>query len=75
MSVEVYEFVQHGHKIDENELVVEFRFDADVTKEQAVRMVDKIVSLADNDNRFAKMSGHTPKMYALSPFRKEITDV
>ena len=71
---EVYEFVQQGHRIDENELVVEFRFDADVTKEQAISMVDKIVSLADNDNRFAKMSGHTPKMYALSPFIQEVTD-
>ena len=67
----VYEFVDNSHKFDENVLVVEFRFDSDVTKEQAVRMVDKIISLPDNDNSTAKMTGHTPKMYALSPWKEE----
>ena len=48
MSAEVYEFIQHGHKIDENELVVEFSFTAETTKEQAIDIVDKIVMLANN---------------------------
>ena len=46
----VYEFTDHSHRIDENVLVVDFRFDSDVTKEQAINIVDKIISLADNDN-------------------------
>ena len=70
----VYEFTDHSHRIDENVLVVDFRFDSDVTKEQAIKMVDKIISLADNDNSTAKMTGHTPTMYAVSPFKKEIAE-
>lgn len=68
----VYEFIDHSHRIDENVLVVDFRFDSDVTKEQAIKIVDKIISLADNDNSTAKMTGHTPTLYAVSPFKKEI---
>tara|TARA_R100000234_G_scaffold119885_1_gene104155 strand:- start:1639 stop:1866 length:228 start_codon:yes stop_codon:yes gene_type:complete len=75
MSAEVYEFVQHGHRIDENELVVEFSFTAETTKEQAIDIVDKIVMLANNHEQFEQLTGHKPKMYALSPFREEITDV
>ena len=70
----VYEFVDNSHTLDENVLVVDFRFDSDVTKEQAIKMVDKIISLADNDNSTAKMTGHTPTMYAVSPFKKEIAE-
>tara|TARA_B100000902_G_scaffold227942_1_gene216401 strand:+ start:6022 stop:6237 length:216 start_codon:yes stop_codon:yes gene_type:complete len=70
----VYEFTDHSHRIDENVLVVDFRFDSDVTKEQAIKIVDKIISLADNDNSTAKMTGHTPTMYAVSPFKKEISE-
>ena len=70
----VYEFRDHSHRIDENVLVVDFRFDSDVTKEQAIKIVDKIISLADNDNSTAKMTGHTPTMYAVSPFKKEISE-
>ena len=70
----VYEFTDHSHRIDENVLVVDFRFDSDVTKEQAIKIVDKIISLSDNDNSTAKMTGHTPTLYAVSPFKKEITE-
>ena len=70
----VYEFTDHSHRIDENVLVVDFRFDSDVTKEQAIKIVDKIISLADNDNSTAKMTGHTPTMYAVSPLKKEIAE-
>lgn len=70
----VYEFTDNSHRIDENVLVVDFRFDSDVTKEQAINIVDKIISYADNDNTTAKMTGHTPTMYALSPFPKEIVE-
>jgi predicted sugar kinase len=70
----VYEFTDHSHRIDENVLVVDFRFDSDVSQEQAIKIVDKIISLADDDNSTAKMTGHTPTLYALSPFKKEIAD-
>ena len=70
----VYEFTDHSHRIDENVLVVDFRFDSDVTKEQAIKIVDKIISLADNDNSTAKMTGHSPTLYALSPFQKEMAN-
>ena len=70
----VYEFTDHSHRIDENVLVVDFRFDSDVSQEQAIKIVDKIISLADNDNSTAKMTGHTPTLYAVSPFKKEIAE-
>ena len=70
----VYEFVDNSHTLDENVLVVDFRFDSDVTKEQAIKIVDKIISLADNDNSTAQMTGHTPTIYAVSPFKEEIAD-
>ena len=44
MSSEVYEFVDNSHKFDENVLVVDFRFESEITKEQAIRMLDKMLS-------------------------------
>ena len=64
---EVYEFIDGSEKYDVNTLVVDFRFESDVTKEQAIRIIDRIVSSADNDNTTAKMTGHTPTMYAKTP--------
>ena len=43
----VYEFVDESHKFDENCLVVDFYFDSDVTKDQAVQMIDKVMGIAD----------------------------
>ena len=64
---EVYEFIDGSEKYDVNTLVVDFRFESDVTKEQAIKIIDRIVSSADNDNTTAKMTGHTPTMYAKTP--------
>ena len=64
---EVYEFIDGSEKYDVNTLVVDFRFESDVTKEQAIRIIDRIVSSADNENTTAKMTGHTPTMYAKTP--------
>ena len=47
----VYEFVDNSHTLDENVLVVDFRFDSDVSKEQAIKIVDKIISYADNEHK------------------------
>lgn len=35
-------------ELDDHELVVTFRFNNDVTAEEAVKQIDKLVSLADN---------------------------
>tara|TARA_B100001109_G_C18831345_1_gene459707 strand:+ start:55 stop:282 length:228 start_codon:yes stop_codon:yes gene_type:complete len=64
---EVYEFIDGSEKYDVNTLVVDFRFESDVTKDQAIKIIDRIVSGADNDNTTAKMTGHTPTMYAKTP--------
>ena len=64
---EVYEFIDGSEKYDVNTLVVDFRFESDVTKDQAIKIIDRIVSSADNDNTTAKMTGHTPTMYAKTP--------
>ncbi len=40
---EVYEFIDGSEKYDVNTLVVDFRFESDVTKEQAIRIIDRIV--------------------------------
>ena len=64
---EVYEFIDGSEKYDVNTLVVDFRFESDVTKEQAIKIIDRIVSSADNENTTAKMTGHTPTMYARTP--------
>ena len=64
---EVYEFIDGSEKYDVNTLVVDFRFESDVTKDQAIKIIDKIVSSADNDNTTAKMTGHAPTMYAKTP--------
>ena len=39
---EVYEFIDESHKKDENCLTVDFYFDSDIQKDQAVAMVEKI---------------------------------
>ena len=71
----VYEFVDNSHKFDENCLVVDFYFDSDVTKDQAVQMIDMVVDIANTELvNMKKLTGHKPTMYALSPFAKEIAD-
>jgi len=71
----VYEFVDESHKFDENCLVVDFYFDSDVTKDQAVQMIDKVMGIADTELvGMEKLTGHKPTIYALSPFAKEIAD-
>ena len=67
---EIYEYVDKNMKRDENILTVDFYFDSDVSKEDAVNEVDKIVSLADNNAEF-KLTAHSPRMYTVSPFGEE----
>jgi|OM-RGC.v1.035609534 hypothetical protein len=57
---EVYEFIDESHKKDENCLTVDFYFDSDIQKEQAVAMVERI----------CKGVGikYIPTLFAKSPF-------
>ena len=71
----VYEYVDEDSKVDENSLTVDFYFDSDVTKDQAVQMIDMVVDIANTELvNMKKLTGHKPTMYALSPFAKEIAD-
>jgi len=67
---EVYKYIDKNMKRDENILTVDFYFDSDVSVEDAVDEVDKIVSLADNNAEF-KLTAHSPTMYTVSPFGEE----
>ncbi len=67
---EIYEYVDKNMKRDENILTVDFYFDSDVSKEDAVGEVDKIVGLADNNDEY-KLTAHAPRMYTVSPFGEE----
>jgi len=67
---EIYEYIDKNMKRDENILTVDFYFDSDVSKEEAVGEVDKIVALVDNKDEF-KLTAHAPRMYTVSPFGKE----
>jgi len=52
-------------------LTVDFYFDSDVSKEDAVGEVDKIVSLTEINNSEFKFTAHAPRMYTVSPFGEE----
>jgi len=64
---DIYVYVDENMKRDENILTVDFYFDSDVSVDEAVAEVDKIVSLADNNAEF-KLTAHRPSIYAVSPF-------
>lgn len=71
---EIYEFVKHDVKSDENDLVVDFHFTPETTQQEAIEIVDKLVQLADNNEKFDKLTGHSPTLYAVSQFREDLTD-
>lgn len=68
---EIYEYTDKNMKRDENILTVDFYFDSDVSKEDAVDEVDKIVSLTEINNSEFKLTAHAPRMYTVSPFGEE----
>tara|TARA_R110000744_G_scaffold57051_1_gene120131 strand:+ start:51 stop:266 length:216 start_codon:yes stop_codon:yes gene_type:complete len=67
---EIYEYTDQNMKRDENILTVDFYFDSDVSKEDAVGEVDNIVGLADNKDNL-KLKAHAPRMYTISPHNEE----
>lgn len=67
---DIYKFVDENMKRDENILSVDFYFDSDVSVDEAVAEVDKIVGLADDKDEY-KLTAHAPTIFTLSPFREE----
>ena len=72
----VYEFIDYGNRKDENCLVVDFNFTNEVSKEEAIEMVDKMVSMLDDstDATAKEFVSHKPTMFAKSPYLKEVDD-
>ena len=49
---DVYEMVDQTGKKDENCLTVDFYFESDITKDEAVSQIDLLAMLADNNDKF-----------------------
>jgi len=82
---DVYEFVDHSNKVDENVLVVDFHFDSDVTKEEAIETVAYMHKLiyafkkGSKDYQYGVVSDakrhtldcdYTPKLFAVSRWKE-----
>ena len=61
----VYEYVTSNPKLNCNELTVEFQFPIHITKDEAVEQIDKLVSLADNDEDLI-FESHSSKFFEKS---------
>ena len=72
----VYEFIDYGNRKDENCLVVDFNFINEVSIEEAIEMVDKMVSMLDDstDATAKEFVSHKPTLFAKSPYLKEVDD-
>ena len=72
----VYEFIDYGNRKDENCLVVDFNFTNEVSKKEAIEMVDKMVSMLDDstDATAKEFVSHKPTLFAKSPYLKEVDD-
>lgn len=57
-----YSFTDHNSKRFENELSVDFVFKGDVTLDEAVSQIDKLVGLANNKNDLTFIS-YKPSMF------------
>lgn len=60
----VYEYVDENSKTDENCLTVDFYFESNVTKDEAIVMIDDLVTQFDDNY----LIGHKPTIYVKSPF-------
>ena len=65
---EVYEYVDDNLKVDENCLTVDFYFTSDVNKEEAVALVDNIMS---NVKGYSELLSYKPAIFTKSPFVSE----
>lgn len=66
----IYEYTDDNTKVDENTLVVDFNFTSDVTQEDAIELIQKMVSMLDDstDATAKEFVSHKPTMFVLSPF-------
>ena len=64
-STQVYEFVDENMKKAENILTVDFHFSTEVTADEAIAMVDKMVSMLDDstDAVAKEFTAHRPSIY------------
>ncbi len=68
---DVYEFVDHSNKVDENVLVVDFHFDSDVTKLQAIKIVDRLIHTGMITSKVSSSSiKHNPVIFATSKWKE-----
>ena len=65
----IYEYTTSNPKLNCNELTVEFSFPVSTTKDEAVEQIDKLVSLADSNQKY------TFEFYMAKFFEKSIVDV
>jgi hypothetical protein len=60
----VYEYIDENNKVDENCLTVDFYFESNVTKDEAIIMIDDLVTKFDDNY----LIGHKPTVFVKSPF-------
>ena len=68
-STQVYEYVDENMKRAENILTVDFHFSTEVTADEAIAMVDKMVSMLDDstDAVAKEFTAHRPSIYSKYP--------
>tara|TARA_R100000388_G_scaffold92415_1_gene75425 strand:+ start:969 stop:1184 length:216 start_codon:yes stop_codon:yes gene_type:complete len=67
---DVYEMVDQTGKKDENCLTVDFYFESDVIKDEAVSQINLLAMLADNNDKFTFIS-HRPAIFTKSRWADE----
>ena len=70
MSEGVYEMMNTSNA-DENILTVDFSFESSVKKAKAIEQIDKLVSLADNNNEI-QFIDHQPTFFEVSRWTYEV---
>ena len=70
MSEVVYEMMNKSNA-DENILTVDFSFESSVKKAKAIEQIDKLVSLADNNNEI-QFIDHQPTFFEVSRWTYEV---
>ncbi len=71
---DVYEYVDENCKIYEETLTVDFTFPNGTTMSDAVKQIDLLVSLIDNEERI-EFYEHQPKIYTKSPLYEPDEDL
>lgn len=67
---DIYEYTDENLKKDENCLTVDFYFESNVTKDEAVNQIDLIAMLLDNNGKYTFKS-YRPAIFVKSPYVKD----